>query len=105
LYERLNQTGHGPEQSDERTDVPDGNEQTKVSLQPRNLQLPGFLNDFSKLRSRQMVPDERRMDNSGNGHRSGLTLNARLRKVSFSDQIGQALKKLAQINVRAVEVK
>src|SRR5260370_4025329 len=34
-----------------------------------------------------------------------MTLNARFRKVSFSDQIGQALKKLAQINGHTVEVK
>ena len=51
------------------------------------------------------MTDERRVDNSSNRHRRGLTLHARFRKVSLSDEIGQALEKLPQMNGRAVVVK
>ena len=50
------------------------------------------------------MADQRRVDDSSNGYRSGLTFHSRLCQVPFPDQVRQALQKIAQINRRPMKV-
>src|SRR5208283_4691752 len=104
LDERLDEAGDSSEQPDERANIGDCNEETKVALQTPHFKLPGFLRDFAKFVLRQIVTDERRMDDSCDRNERCLAFRSRFGEIPIADQVRKTLQEFSQINGGAVVV-
>src|SRR5208282_6920825 len=95
--QRLDDAGDSSEQPDERANLGDSNEEPKVTFQTPHFKLPGFLRDFAKFVPRQIVTDERRMDDPCDWNERCLAFRPRFCEITIPDQVRKTLQEFSQI--------
>ena len=75
----------------------------EVALEPRHLELPGFLHDFLQVRARLLVADNGGVDDAGDRPGGAGALVEGLGIVLLPNQVREALEELTDVDRRAVE--
>ena len=104
IYEGFDESDDGAEQSDERGDDGDGGDDAEAAFEARDFELAGFLDDLFQLGARRFMPDERGVDDAGDGARRARAFRERFGEAAALEQVREAANEFAHANLCPVEV-
>ena len=104
VAEGVHHSGHRSEQAEDRREVGDRGQDAEEAFEFRDFKLARLLHDFAQLRARRVVANDGRMNDPCDWPGRARGLMECFGKIPPRDEIGEPLKKLADMNRRAMEI-